>query len=639
MQNQRRWMFLFLALAVIASFGNPSGDARASQGTWPADGTVRSLDGADVPLASLRGENGTVLVFLSIECPISNGYLVTLDQLTRTFEEKGVRFLFVNPNASQSAEQIQGHRETFRIHAPVWMDERGTLARRVGASVCPEVFFFDSAGFLAYQGRIDDRYQRRGGAAKEVRSADLKLAIESRLAGTSVASPITKAIGCPIQTDRPKGRAGRADGREAVTYSKEIARILAKHCQECHRPAGIGPFSLLTHADAVSWAPDILALTRERTMPPWKPESGPLAFHGERRLTAEELAAIAAWVENGCPEGDPSDLPAPLSFPEGWRLGDPDLVLEPERDYQLAADGADVYRNFVFPTHFEQDRYLAGYEVLPGNRKVVHHVLLFVDTSGRGERLDALDPEPGYDSSLMAGLPGFVPSSMLGGWAPGNASQMLPAGLARVIPKGARLIMQVHYHKTGKPESDRTRIGLFFTKEPPDRAVGVMPLEPVSARIGLFVIPKGARDHVVRCSARLDKGMTLVSVTPHMHLLGRKLKVTATLPDGTKLPLIHIPDWDFNWQETYYYRQPIDLPPGTRVELEAHYDNSADNPNNPHQPPRSVRYGEQTSEEMCICFLEGAWPESRSPTGRYSVPELDDLFEAQVDRLKTFLGR
>jgi hypothetical protein len=311
---------------------------------------------------------------------------------------------------------------------------------------------------------------------------------------------------------------------------------------------------------------------------------------------------IAKWVELGCPEGDAKHLPPPREFRDGWKLGEPDVVLEPAEEYAVAAEGSDEYRCFVIPTDFAEQRFVSTIEVLPGNASIVHHVIVFLDQHGEAARLDKEDPLPGYATS--GGFPGFVPDGHLGGWAPGNNPQHLPDGMARILPKGADVVVQVHYHKNGKAEQDRTQIGLHFAKKEVRRAVYAIGVLPPDGPLGGMRIPAGAENHEIKTTMVMPADMIGMEVTPHMHLLGKDMKLTATLPDGTVRPLIWVQNWDFNWQESYQFTKPIELPRGTRLDLVAHYDNSAKNPYNPRNPPQLVTWGEETTDEMCIAFLQ-----------------------------------
>jgi mono/diheme cytochrome c family protein len=381
----------------------------------------------------------------------------------------------------------------------------------------------------------------------------------------------------------------------APTFDKDIAPIVFKNCAVCHRPGEVAPFSLLNYRDVSKRARQIARVTDEKTMPPWKAEPGFGEFANDRHLTEEQIALFRDWVGASTPEGNSADLPPAPHFTEGWTLGQPDVVLEPDEDYQLAAEGPDIYRCFVIPSKFTEDHFIRALEVQPGNRKVVHHVIVHYDITGRARELDAADPGPGYTS--FGGV-GFKSSGMIGGWAPGNFPSLLPDGIGRLVPKGADLVVQVHYHKSGKPETDRTKIGLYFAHGTVDKRIRAFPVAKLALRI-----PPGQSNYTVHASLPVRLDATLYRVTPHMHLLGHDMKVTATLPDGTVVPLVHVPNWDFNWQTGYELKTPLHLPAGSRVDLEAHYDNSSNNPLNPNKPPKLVTWGEQTTDEMCLAFL------------------------------------
>jgi mono/diheme cytochrome c family protein len=384
---------------------------------------------------------------------------------------------------------------------------------------------------------------------------------------------------------------------EPVTFSNQVVRLFQQHCQVCHRPGEAAPFSLTTYRDAHPWREQIREATRTRRMPPWKPVPGHGEFTDVRRLSEAEIALIARWVEAGAPEGDFADLPPPREFPSTWTLGPPELILTPEAAFTLAGGSGDLYRCFTIPTDLKEDRYVSAVEVVPGNRKIVHHVLTFLDTTGVSVDLDRAEPGLGY---TCFGGPGFASSGGLGGWAPGARPIVMPEGVGIRLPAGARVVVQVHYHRRPEAEADRTQIGLRFARGPIDKRLRVL---PVLNRH--FLIPAGARRHEARAAFTLPQTWNLhaLSISPHMHLLGREMRAIATYPDGTVRPLIRIDDWDFNWQGAYTYRQPVPLPGGTRIDVTCVFDNSAENPRNPSSPPRDVGWGEGTADEMCIAFL------------------------------------
>jgi len=390
-----------------------------------------------------------------------------------------------------------------------------------------------------------------------------------------------------------------ATGDRPVTFNNQVVRIFQRNCQTCHRPGEVAPFSLTTYKDAHARRDDIVEAVESRYMPPWKAVPGHGEFTGVRRLSDEEIRVLARWVAEGAPEGEPRDLPAPRTFPTGWRLGTPGAVLAMEEPFTVPPRTKDIYRCFVVPIRIPGEwRMIRASEVLPGNRKIVHHVQTFLDVTGRSVELDQAEPGPGY---TCFGGPRFDSVGGLGGWAPGYPPIEIPSGVAWGIPPGARLVIQVHYNNPGDtPETDVTQIGVHFTGGPFDRRLAL-----VRAYAWGFEIPADAARKTVTASATLAEDLEALSIHAHMHLLGRAMTVTANLPDGTKRPMLRIDDWDFEWQIRYSYTRPVPLPAGTRIEAECVYDNSAANPKNPSKPPRLVTSGFETTDEMCQASVLG----------------------------------
>ncbi len=430
------------------------------------------------------------------------------------------------------------------------------------------------------------------------------------LALLAFAAPRAKSNPRP-KTPEPKPLAYSPRPANTLTFAKDVAPILFANCASCHRAGEVAPFNLTSYADAAKRAKTIASVVEKRVMPPWKAAPGP-AYVDECRLTDDQIGLIKQWAAEGAKEGNAADLPPLPKFPDGWRNGEPDLIVAMPESYTVPAEGRDIYRNFVIPTGFTEDRWLSAVEIHPGNRRVVHHVLVHLDVSGKARELDAKDPGPGYRTG---GGVGFSSAGQIGGWAPGNIARRLPDGIAMPVPKNSDIVIQVHYNLNGKPETDRTQIGLYFAKAPVDKRARLFPLA------GRVYIPAGDADHVVTSSMPVPSDVTLRSVMPHMHLLGRAMKISATLPDGKELPLVHVPDWDFNWQMSYAFQEPVKLPRGSKVTLEARYDNSANNPRNPHSPPKPVRWGEQTTDEMCLAYLNFT-VDSESLTQGKSIPSV-----------------
>ena len=376
-----------------------------------------------------------------------------------------------------------------------------------------------------------------------------------------------------------------------VTFTKDIAPILFDQCATCHRPGLLAPFSLLSYQDAAERARQIARVTTRRYMPPWLPEPGYGAFVGERRLRDDQIDLIQQWAEAGAPEGDPSDLPPAPHWPAGWQLGEPDLVVTMPQPYTLRAEGEEVYRNFVIPIPVASTRYVKGVEFQPGNRRIVHHARLLIDRTDASRNLDAQDPDPGYDGMLIDQAQ--FPDGHFLGYAPGRVPSWAPAALAWRLESGTDLVLQAHMLPSGQPEVLQARVGFFFADQPPTKTPLVVQLESKA-----IDIPAGKNDHVVTDTYELPVDVDALSVYPHAHYLGKDMKVWATLPDGTRTWLIWIRDWDFNWQDEYRFAEPIFLPKGTTLTMQYTYDNSADNPRNPNDPPTRIVYGPRSSDEM-----------------------------------------
>jgi mono/diheme cytochrome c family protein len=513
-----------------------------------------------------------------------------LRRLHEQYSGDGIRLFAVFSNSDETVAGIRAYAEQAEYPFASVRDVGGYLARRLGAKMTPQAFVVDADSVLRYRGAIDDnRYENR------VNEQYLNDALASLVAGQDVGTGSTQAMGCSIHDDS-------AEADLEITYTTHIARLLQDNCQSCHRPGQVAPFALQSFEDAVRWQTEIAAYTHSRLMPPWKasPEVG--EFSNQMTLSDAEIDLIQKWVDGGAVEGPAADMPPPPKFNDDWAFGEPDLIVEMPEEYVVGPEGEDDYRHFVIPYEASEHRFVRAVDVRPGNRNVVHHVIGYVDTSGKARELDAADPGPGY---TRFGDTGFKAASMIGGWAPGNLPWETPAGSGRWLPQKCDIVLQVHYYRTGVEERDRTKVGIYFSKAP--RPVATRTMTVINHD---FVLKPNQADCKVEASRVVQNASYLFSITPHMHLLGRKMSVTATLPDGRELPLIRVDDWDFNWQTTYRYKDLHYLPAGTRVDLVARFDNSSENPNNPNRAdPQPVRWGEKTTDEMCIAFL-GLLPEA-----------------------------
>ncbi len=382
------------------------------------------------------------------------------------------------------------------------------------------------------------------------------------------------------------------------TFTRDVAPILFENCSACHHPGSVGPFNLLSFSDAKKRARQIAQVTRTRYMPPWLPDPLDVELEGDRRLSETEIETIQRWVAQGAPEGDPADMPPKPRHPEGWQLGEPDLVVTLPQLYTLPPEGEDVFRNLVLIPPLDSVRYVKAVELRPGNPKVVHHAILRVDPTRSSRRLAAQDREPGWGGSMSMG-DAVSPDGHFIGWTPGRVPHPGDADLAWKLEPGTDLVLQLHMKPTGKPEPIQPSVGLYFANGPPQRKL--LRLVISSRQID---IPPGEGHYVIESEYTLPVDLYLLSVYPHAHYLGKTMNARARLPDGTVLNLMDIPEWDFNWQDQYHYADPVFLPEATRLSMRIVYDNSRDNPRNPHDPPRRIGFGTQTTDEMAAMSFE-----------------------------------
>jgi hypothetical protein len=396
-----------------------------------------------------------------------------------------------------------------------------------------------------------------------------------------------------------------AADRAEITWSERVAAIFQERCQSCHRPGDIAPMSLLTYDEARPWAKSIRKVVSEKTMPPWQADTAPGVFENDMSLTAGEIATIVDWVDRGAPQGDPNLAPPAKVFGAGgWKSGKPDLEFEMAETYTLPAAVDDEYRCFVIPARFDADTWYEGFELRPGNPRVVHHAVAWGITGDLAVKRDRETPEPGFlcgpDDPGVAELHGM---GMIAGWVPGNQQTWSnDDGVASRIPGGvATIVMQIHYHNaTGEDQPDRTAVAFYLARETVQK-------EPRAEFLGawgdaLFVPAGNPRvEHRTEWTAPQD--ITLRALVPHMHKLGTDMTVGVTYPDGREETLLSVPRYDFNWQHTYRFREPVKLPKGTIARVVSHHDNSAANPNQGFDPPRDIRFGESTDEEMAFATL------------------------------------
>ncbi|HXY14642.1 MAG TPA: tetratricopeptide repeat protein [Terriglobales bacterium] len=390
-----------------------------------------------------------------------------------------------------------------------------------------------------------------------------------------------------------------------VTFNRDIAPIVYHSCATCHRPGEAAPFPLLSYKDVKSHARQIAAITQSRIMPPWLPEPGPFQFADEMRLSNEQIALIAKWVEQGSLEGDPVNLTPKPEFVEGWQLGKPDLIVTAEKPYQLPATGNDQYWNFIFRTPIKETRWLRALEIRPGDKRLVHHANVLVDRM-QSARLQESSPGAGFAGmEIKIESEAFDPDSHFLFWKPGTVPYSEPEGMALRLDPETDLVLNIHLQPSGKPEWIQPTLGLYFTDHPATRLPMLLQLENDRK----LDIPAGAKNFIVEDEFTLPEDVKLLAIYPHAHYVGKDLAAYAKFPDGARKSLIHIPNWNLNWQAVYRYAEPVQLPEGTVVSMRYVYDNSEDNALNPNDPPQRIVGGNSSKDEMAHLWLQ-VLPES-----------------------------
>ena len=376
----------------------------------------------------------------------------------------------------------------------------------------------------------------------------------------------------------------------APTFSKDVAPILFKSCVECHRPTAMAPMSLLTYEDARPWARAIKQKVAARQMPPWGADPTVTAYSNDVSLKQTEIDTIASWVDSGAPEGDKKDLPAPPQFTEGWSIGKPDYIFRMQKPFTVPADGTVPYVYISIPTNLKQDIWIRAVELKPTDRRVVHHIISNL-VEGDGT---APDPEPKLTRDPKRKEIG----GGLGGLVPGRLYSEFEEGVARKIPAGTDIVLQMHYTTIGQVVTDQTEIGVLVSREPPKnrRAEGGGSIPNMT-----FAIPPGDPNYEVTGKFTFNRDTYLSSLYPHMHERGKDATYTVVYPDGREEVVLRVPKYDFNWQLRYKLAEPRFLPKGSTLKVTMHYDNSTANRFNP-DPTATVRWGDQTWEEMMLGY-------------------------------------
>jgi mono/diheme cytochrome c family protein len=384
------------------------------------------------------------------------------------------------------------------------------------------------------------------------------------------------------------------------TFTKDVAPILQKNCQTCHRPGEGGPFPLITYDQVKPMAPSIKRVVSQKIMPPWFADPKYGHFVNDRSLSQKDIATLVQWVNGGAQEGDPKDMPPPAEFLDGWGIPKPDVVFQLAKPFNIPASGTIEYQYMIVPTGFKEDKWVQMAEARPTNRPMVHHIIAYIREPGSsyfaGHKAGEFFTAPPAKEDEKADT-SALPSDFLIGYAPGQPAEILAPGQGKLIKAGSDLVIEVHYMAMGTPQTDQTKIGLVFAKEPPKERVLTL-----SAVNGTFKIPPGDPNYKVDATFDVLTDVKLTGLHPHMHTRGKDFEYRIVYPDGRTETLLSVPKYNWRWQLWYNLAAPLDLPKGTKIECTAHFDNSADNPENP-DPTKTVIWGQQSWDEMMVGFF------------------------------------
>lgn len=550
------------------------------------------------------------VAFLGTECPLARQYAIRLAELSAEYSGD-VRFIGVFSNDQDSLDEVKKFAREMKLTFVLAKDIDNRVADQFSALRTPEVFLLDRDRKVRYRGRIDDQHGI-GYSKAEPTERNLKDAIDHLRAGRDIPTPETTAVGCLI------GRVKTPSFDSQINYASHVAPIIQRHCVGCHQPGQIGPMSLVEADDVIGWAATIEEVVRSERMPPWHASKQHGEFANERRVTDAEKETLAKWLTNGAPLGDSASIPTVTLRDGGWQLArEPDLILpvSPE-PVEVVATGELDYQHYRSEYVFHDDTWIAAAQILPGNHAVVHHILAFVDGPNGREAIGDLEGIDGY----------------LAGYVPGLTVEPFPRGMAKKIPAGSKLIFQVHYTPMGTASTDQSRIGLLFA----DPASVTHEVITTSAIRRQLEIEPGNGAHQVTAYSHLPvNGAVLLGMMPHMHLRGKSFRYELQSADGGREILLDVPRYDFHWQTSYRLAEPKTLRAGDRVCCVAQFDNSTDNLNNP-DPTQTVRWGDQTREEMMIGYFDIAVPLPAADSGidfeRYiRLVKLMDRFDPDRD--------
>lgn len=541
-------------------------------------------------------EKGTsypvVFIFIDVECPISQRYVPKLNDLYNVAKEKKVLFYGVISDPLTTCTEASTFKNEYKIEFPVLFDASGDMAKRLNPKTLPQCFVLNVHNEIIYNGRIDDEYVALGTVRKNILNFDLNQAIIAASKNELPKSSFEEPIGCIFES-------WKDSFPKTITYNRDIAPIVNANCVNCHRKGAIAPFSLLGYKNAERRSMMIKFASESLYMPIWKPTQNYGEFRDEHFLSDYQIELIEKWEQAGSPEGlEQEKIPEPTFSKLDWVHGKPDKVIEMKEKYIVPAKGEDVYRYFVIPDVFTEDKIIKALDFKPGATAVVHHVIFLLDYSGKARELDKKDKAPGFSVFDQDGFMQYQGVFAFGGWTPGTDPYILGDDVGMLIPKGADVVMEIHYHLNGKDMEDQSSIAMYFDKGKPKKYISGMIMGTKDVEI-----PANEKAYPKKIWMEAPADFSITDLTPHMHYIGQTINVKATYPDGTVKPLIEINEWDLRWQNIYVYREPVFIPKGTIIEANYTFNNTKDNVDNPNNPVADIGWGWGANDEMCELFL------------------------------------
>ncbi|MEX0676388.1 MAG: redoxin family protein [Pirellulales bacterium] len=585
MQTTSKALIVVAALAILAlplkaekAPVKQSGDPAVKIGQKVQDFTFKDIRYLPRTLADFGDKKAYVILFTTLDCPVAQRYLPKLAELDLAYRDSGAQFLAVNVGPNDALREVAYQAVRTNCEFPFAKDFDGQVSRSVGAERAAEVVVLDGERKLRYRGRVDDQF-RLGGERPKATRDDLKLAIEDVLAGRDVEVAETAVDGCLINIPEPRA------GNPKVTFAEHIAPLLQKHCQDCHRAgAPEAPFVLASYEDAVDNAEMMVEVVKEERMPPWFGGKEYGHFSNHRGLSPDERNLVEDWVRGGCTQGDMAKAPPPRVFSTSkWKIGEPDMVLKTPLQ-EIPATGYVDYRYIILQPLFAKDTWVQGVQILPENSKAMHHCNMAWIQMGK---------KPSNENFITGQVPGGDP-------------MILDRNVGFMIPAGTSLVLQIHYVPTGEETTDQISVGLRFAREVIQKHLRNSQVTDLT-----FKIPPGAPHFPVSAVREMKGDVTGYGLFSHMHLRGKDMTFKAVYPDGRAETLLVVPNYSFDWQQSYRWPEDkVKFPKGTKLEVSAHYDNSTFNPYNP-DPKREVPEGQQTFDEMMYGFVFFTYDDER----------------------------